>query len=149
MKVKCIHNTGQFLSSDLINGQYLGWNKEMEFVTITPNNLYIVYAISIINHHKFYMICCDDYGNIDYPQILPYELFEVIEKEWSKYWHKKSPLPSESNYDIGFKEYVEEPYFYGNLLEGYKRELDIFAHWKRLIDEENRDDSEELSFDKI
>lgn len=35
------------------------------------------------------------------------------------------------------KEYAEEPYFYGNLLEGYKRELDIFACWKKLIDEEN------------
>lgn len=83
------------------------------------------------------MICDDAYGYIDFPQLLPYELFEVSEKEWSRYWHKQSPLLNESDYRIGFKEYIEEPYFYGNLLEGYKRELGIFALWKRLIDEEN------------
>lgn len=139
MKIRCIHNTGQFLNSDLL-GRYDGWNEKMEFLSITPNNLYIVYAISIINNHKFYMICCDDYDGIyiNFPRLLPFELFEVTEKEWSKHWYKQSSIPSESDYKIGFKEYVEEPYFYGNLLEGYKRELDIFAHWKRLIDEENK-----------
>lgn len=74
------------------------------------------------------MICDDSYanGSIDYPQILPYELFEVIEEDWSKYSHMQTPIKDKANLKLGFKEYVEEPYFYGNLLEGYKRELDVF-----------------------
>lgn len=86
------------------------------------------------------MVCCDDFDGeyINFPRLLPFELFEVTEKEWSIHWHIQSHIHCESDYHIGFKEYVEEPFFYGNLVEGYKRELDIFANWKRLIDEENR-----------
>lgn len=47
MKVKCLCNTGQHLNPDLFK-KYHGWNEKMEFPFITPNNLYLVYAISII-----------------------------------------------------------------------------------------------------
>lgn len=134
---KCKYNSGHYLDSALFE-KYYGWHDQMIFNELTIGRSYIIYAILKIENYKFYMICGDDYDGIyiNYPQILPSELFEITNNNRSKYWIDSQKTHSNSNYRIGFKEFVEEEFFYGNLVEGYEREINIFQKWKSLIDEE-------------
>ncbi len=38
--------------------------------------------------------------------------------------------------DIGFPDILNDEYFYGGVVEGYRKEVQIFQRWKKLIDEE-------------
>ncbi len=140
MIVKYINNTGKCLPERLFILQ--GWNPDKEFHSITIGKNYIVYAISCNLGHPFYMICSDDYNgtNINYPELLPACLFEVIDDRYSIYWIEKEIKNDKGRYMntkvIGFKEFVKNKYFYGNLLEGYKKEVKQFALAKELIDKE-------------
>ena len=142
MIIKCIDNSGNRLPERLL--VLHGWNEDMEFNGITVGKNYTVYAISIHFDHPFYMICGDDYNgvNINYPELLPGCLFEIIEDSYPSYWIEQNIKNNKSGYEntkrIGFKEYVENEYFYGNLLEGYKKEVMQFAVAKELIDKENK-----------
>jgi len=39
--------------------------------------------------------------------------------------------------DIGFEEILNDKYFYGNLVEGFERNVQAFLTVKRKIDQEN------------
>src|SRR3989339_1517063 len=123
MIIKCIDNTGRDLPLELFS--HRGWNKEMKFHEITIGKKYIVYAISYVEDHPFYMICGDDYDGqyVNYPSLLPSILFEIIDETKSKFWvtETKDNLDFESgkNSDVGFKEFLKDEYFYGKLVEGY------------------------------
>ena len=115
----------------------------MEFHEVTVNKKYIVYAISYHFDHPFYMVCGDDYDGeyVNYPHLLPGCLFEVIDDRYSNHWIEKEIKNDKSGYEntkrVGFKEYVENEYFYGHLLEGYKKEVKQFAQAKELLDKES------------
>ena len=131
MIVKCVENTGKNLPKELFS--YHGWNREMEFVKVTIGKKYVVYAIKYFLGHPFYMICGDDYDGlyINYPELVPSVLFEVIDNSESIFWI------SNRKKDIGFKEIIEDEFFYGNLLEGDEENVKIFSSMKRKIDNEN------------
>jgi hypothetical protein len=141
MIVKCCNTTGEYLPSKLFS--YYGWTKEMDFHGITIGKEYIVYAILFIEDHPFYMICRDDYDGqyINYPSLIPSILFDIVDEKKSKFWVTKTKnninTDSSKNVDIGFKELFQNEYFYGNLVEGYEKEIKIFSLIKKKIDEEN------------
>lgn len=140
MIVRCINNIGLNIPSQLFS--HAGWNKEMEFHEITIGKKYVVYAILHIEDHPFYMICGDDYDGlyVNYPNLLPSVLFEIIDETKSKFWltETKNSLNNESgkNTDAGFKELFKDKYFYGKLVEGYENEIKIFSLIKNKIDNE-------------
>ena len=95
----------------------------MEFVKVTIGKEYVVYAIMYIENHPFYMICGDDYDGqyVNYPELKPSALFEIIDDTLSKFWitDSKNNLKDYSGMkkDVGFKEMLENEFFYGNLLQ--------------------------------
>lgn len=131
MIVKCIENTGKNLPKELVS--FHGWNREMEFVKVTIGKEYVVYAIVYIENHPFYMICGDDYDGlyVNYPELVPSVLFEVIDNSKSIFWI------SNKTKDIGFKEIIDDEFFYGNLIEGEEENIKIFSSMKIEIDKEN------------
>jgi hypothetical protein len=141
MIVKCIENTGINLPTQLFS--HPGWNNEMEFPEISLGKKYVVYAILYVEDHPFYMICGDCYDEefVNYPDLLPGNLFEIIDNTNSKFWIivKKGNFNFESgkNRNVGFKELLRDEFFYGNLVEGYENEVKIFSSIKKKIDEEN------------
>lgn len=140
MIVKCIENTGENLPKELLT--YHGWNKEMVFLKVTIGKEYVVYAIMYVENHPFYMICGDDYDGlyVNYPELVPGVLFEIVDNSKSFYWMLNSIENKEeriSRKNIGFKEIIEDKFFYGNLLEGDEENVKIFSCIKRKIDNEN------------
>lgn len=132
MIVKCKEDKGKNLSTQLFS--HPGWNDEMEFAELTIGKTYIVYAIIHVEAIPFYLICGDTYDGVyvKYPSLLPSSLFEIIHNQQSTLWELK-----QNTKDVGFKEILNEKYFYGNLVEGLKREVQIFLSVKRDIDQEN------------
>jgi len=41
--------------------------------------------------------------------------------------------------DVGFPEILDDEYFYGGIVEGYKKEVETFALYKKMIDQESID----------
>lgn len=72
---------------------------------------------------------CDDISE-DLPSKFPYYIpmcyFEIVDNSPSQYWIKKNNI-------IGFKELVEEEYFYYNLSEDRQREQEIYLHYRQLM----------------
>lgn len=141
MIVKCLDNTGINLPTQLFS--HYGWSKEMEFPEVTVGEKYVVYAILYVENHPFFMVCGDDYDGeyLNYPNLLPSSLFEIIDSTKSKFWLTKTKgnlnFKSSKNKDVGFKELLKDEYFYGKLVEGYENEVKIFSSIKKQIDEEN------------
>ncbi len=138
MKIKCLENTGLNLPKSFFE-QY-GWSENMKFQGLSVDKFYNVYAIFTLYNHPCYLICNDFYDGEHYahPMFLPGCLFEVIDVTPSKYWIKRRFNDKEHDMnDVGFPEILDDEYFYGGIVEGYKKEVDTFANYKKLIDQEN------------
>jgi hypothetical protein len=139
MKVKYLFNTGKVLPKDVYKENK--YDEASEF-QVTVNKEYIVYGITTIKKYNWFLICDDTYDGtyIYYPLYLPCQLFTIIDGKISKYWLIKEGVDEydhgERIIKFGFQELIEEEYFFGNLVEGYKREIKIFQDYKRLIDAE-------------
>ena len=138
MRVKCLYNTGKYTPKDFFV-QY-NWNEEMKFFGLTIGKEYTVYAVFILFNHPCYLICNDIYDGVSYahPMFYPATLFEVMDNTPSKYWIKrKINFNNKDNMnDIGFPDLLNDEYFYGGVVEGYRKEVQIFQRWKKLIDKE-------------
>lgn len=142
MEIKCVYNTGKNISNILY--ELYGYSIDMEFRDLTIDKVYIVYAIFIMKGVKWYLICSDKYNgiNINYPEFFPSSLFDIVNHMPSQYWISKEMKDDYSNnknlvINIGFPSILKEEFFYGNLVEGYNREVSIFNEYKNLIDMEN------------
>ncbi len=138
MKVKCLYNTGKGLPEVYRENKY-DTNSEFQ---VTINKEYFVYGITTIKKYNWFLICDDTYDGVYgyYPLYLPCHLFTIIDGKISKYWIAGEGIDeydkSERIIRFGFRELIEEKYFNGNLVEGYKREVGIFQNYKRIIDSE-------------
>lgn len=132
MIVECIENKGINLPEEILSRH--GWDKSMKFEELTVGKTYSVYAIMHIQDIPCYLICSDIFDGqyITYPSLLPYSLFKTTQNKHSELWRTK-----EGSKDIGFKEVLHDEYFYGRLVEGYKREVQIFLALKAKVDQEN------------
>lgn len=132
MIVECIDNSGISLPDILLSHQ--GWSRSMIFEQVTVGKSYIVYAIIHVKNIPCYMVCSDYFDGqyITYPSLLPNSLFKTIQNLQSKFWQL-----NQDSKDLGFKDMLYDKYFYGNLVEGYEKEVQIFASIKSKIDLEN------------
>ena len=96
---------------------------------------YTVYGIFIDKELSmpFYFICEEDRDA--YPLARSAEFFKIIDSKPSSYWRF---IYSSKRQGLYFPEWAEDEYFYGNLIDGKKKEEAIFAKYRKLMDEESR-----------
>lgn len=138
MRVKCLYNTGKYTPKDFFVQH--NWTEEMKFIELTIGKEYTVYAVFILFNHPCYLICDDFYDGVSYahPMFYPASLFEVIDNTPSRYWIQrriKHGIEHNMN-DVGFPDILNDEYFYGGVVEGYQKEVQVFQQWKCLIDRE-------------
>lgn len=129
MKVKCITNKVSSLPREILNNYKISYE---EFF-IKEDKEYVVYAVMIYLGYIWYCICDERYTNC--PMWHPSTLFELTNDRLSRYWifsfneenHKKLPY-------LSFPEWSNDPYFYGELVDGGKKEISLFNKYKNLMD---------------
>ena len=139
MKIRCINNTGKNTPKSFFSQH--GWTKEMVFVELTVGKEYTVYASFTLFNQQCFLICDDFYDGVYYahPMFYPACLFDVVDDTPSKYWIRRRIKHNNEDDldDVGFPDILNGEFFYGGVVEGYKREVNVFQKWKKLIDEEN------------
>lgn len=125
----------------------INWQIEYTEFPLTLNKEYTVYAIECTGKGRFinYFIL-DDSGSI-YPNNYPSEFFEITDNKLSQYWENKNGMHlfNKSKLKcpelIAFKEWVENPFFEGDMIENNNDALKTFKKYKELIDVEYPDHS--------
>ncbi|MCL1467581.1 hypothetical protein [Argonema galeatum] len=130
MRIRCIANTGAFLSETYLDPA-VGRSKETEF-QLTIGKEYTVYTLYQWQGSIWYYICDDGYTY--YPQQNPAPLFEVIDNRLSSYWRFK--VYPTGLLKLAFDEWLSDQYFYDKLTDGEETEILIFEKLKELIDAE-------------
>ena len=130
MQIRCIANTGEFLSETYLDPA-VGRTKQTEF-QLTIGKEYTVYALYQWQGSIWYYICDDGYTY--YPQQNPAPLFEVIDNRLSSYWRFK--VYPNGLLKLAFEEWLSDRYFYDKLTDGKEKEVLIFEKLKELIDAE-------------
>ena len=154
MKIRCIINKLNQISDEKLKSEL-----ETHIQKHYPNEPiygleigeeFTVYAIIILQNGwpKYGVVPSGDAlnGFYYYSSIL----FEVIDPRPSKYWifqHEAYNYRKEldSCTTLAFKEWIEENYFYSNLIDGDdkdRRELKVFIEYKKLMDEEFKEVNE-------
>lgn len=138
MKIKCITNKTSALSQEISQNYEISY----EEFSVKEGFEYTVYALGMNYGHIWYCICDDNY--FFYPNWNPSTLFEIVDNRLSRYWvlgfreqnNKKIPL-------LSFCEWVNDEYFYGELVDGNANEPNavIFRKYKELLDLEFPDSS--------
>ena len=130
MRIRCIANTGTFLSETYLDPA-VGRTKETEF-QLTIGKEYTVYALYQWQGSIWYYICDDQYTY--YPQQNPAPLFEVVDNRLSSYWRFK--VYPNGLLKLAFSEWLSDQFFYDKLTDGEQREVLIFEKVKELMDAE-------------
>lgn len=144
MKVKCILNTAKELPETVLDREPYGtFKKEKNFSGITIGRVYTVYGFTIRKDLVWYYICDDNYNERDslpYPLWYPSLLFEIIDRRLSKYWEFDAQpgerCESLSGVIVAFPEWVNDPFYYDRLTDGFESEVALFSKYKKLIDAE-------------
>lgn len=135
MKLKCIEN-----KSDRIR-EVIGHEiSQIETYPLIIGKEYTVYAIEENKNQIWFCICDESY--FLYPMWRPYPLFEIVDNKLSRYWifaldsstEKATPI-------ISFPEWANDPYFYGELVEGGPIDPNAvcFKKYRELMDLEFSD----------
>ena len=130
MRIRCIANTGTFLSETYLDPA-VGRTQETEF-QLTIGKEYTVYALYQWQGSIWYYICDDQYTY--YPQQNPAPLFEVVDNRLSSYWRFK--VYPNGLLKLAFSEWLSDQFFYDKLTDGEQREVLIFEKVKELMDAE-------------
>lgn len=131
MKVKCIFNRGENLPQEYLNA-HTGYNPKTEF-SIIKDKIYVVYGIICLRFKILYLICDEDY--MYYPIGNPAPLFEVIDNKLSMYW-VLNYCRKKDYFEIVFKEWFQESYYYDKLTDGETSAVSIFQKYKKVLDAE-------------
>lgn len=135
MKVECIKNLCKEIPAKIYEGLQ-GYSVDSRF-DIEVGQKSIVYGITIIKKHLWYLINID---NLPYLIYYPSALFKIIDSRLSRYWHVAESRDDEDSGAIiikfGFKELVEDEFFYGEYLEDYPKNVEIFQKYIELMKKE-------------
>ena len=125
MKIKYIGN---------LNGKFTEKIKELNFPYENEKigNIYTVFAISNFSGYTSY--CIDE--ELSQPMWYPHILFEIIDPRISRYWiyKLKANLSNKAFPFFGFSEWVQDPNFYTNLVDGDVEEMKIFEKYKKKME---------------
>jgi hypothetical protein len=95
---------------------------------------FVVYAMRMNCGYIWYFIC--QHEKATYPFWYPSPLFTVEDDRISKYWVFTNNINEDfdyKNYTWAFPEWARDKYFYGQLVEDYPRELEVFKKYKELM----------------
>lgn len=103
-----------------------GWGNAGPYLTVSK--LYVVLAVKDEGGVRWVLICHDmsDETTSRFPNFIPVDFFEIADGTPSEYWVEGDNI-------IGFKELVEDKYFYYNLSEDEPRALEIFLRYRKLM----------------
>jgi hypothetical protein len=135
MRVLCISNSGADLPEDCLN-QSLGFTADTDFALI-PGKTYTVYGFTLFLGYVWYYLCDEDFSY--YPIWSPAPLFEIVDHRLSSYWefyYRFGPSVGDANLIVSFPEWTSDPLYYDKLTNGEREAVDIFCHYKKLIDDE-------------
>ena len=112
------------------------YNISSEF-NVDIGQISTVYGILTIKKHLWYLVARDE---MEGPMYYPSHLFEIIDGRISKYWFAKEGKDQYDNntpiIQFGFKELVDDEYFYGELLEDNPVNEEVFKLYKTSMDNE-------------
>lgn len=139
MKIKCTTTKVASLPDKISKNYQISYDAFF----LKEGKEYIVYALRIYLGYIWY--CISDEIDMFYPCWNPSTLFEISDNRLSRYWifsteneedQKKSPF-------FSFPEWANDPYFYGELIEGNSGDANavIFRKYKELMDLEFPDAS--------
>ncbi len=136
MKIKCITNNVESLPKEMPK------NYSNANTSIKEGKEYIVYALCTYQGYAWYCICNEYY--LFYPIWTPFLFFKLIDNRLSRYWIFS--LDKDNNKQVpflSFPEWAQDPYFYGELVEGNSMNNNalIFRKYKELMDLEFSDSS--------
>nr|BFD33036.1 hypothetical protein GTC16762_26540 [Pigmentibacter ruber] len=135
MKIKCIKNKLLEIPDSLIKEKIKEKIKIDENISLKfkIGKEYTVYGLLICDGILNYYICSNEGDECPYSE---YSLFfEVIDNRPSKFWRFFYDINDSSIMQI-FKEWNEDIFFYGNLVDGDRKEVEIFKKYKKLMDDE-------------
>lgn len=90
-----------------------GW-KESTILPIDVGQKSVVYAIYRLNGSPWYLV---NVTGLRYPMFYPAAIFSIVDSRLSKYWIIHQSDEYSNSIKIGFKEMVEDEYFYGEYIE--------------------------------
>jgi hypothetical protein len=138
MKVECATNKFKDIPKTVYDELY-GYSFDTE-LPIEIGQQSVVYGITTIKKHLWYLVNVEGLAD---PMYYPCHLFKIIDGRLSKYWMAKEGQDYYDNnasiINFGFKEIVEEEYFYGELIEDNPINVSIFRKYKELMDREYTD----------
>lgn len=144
MKVSCIKNSLKSIPSNVYEGLQ-GYSVETEFSELEIGQQFVVYGINTFKKYPWYLIKVE---GLAYPMYYPAHLFKIIDGRLSKHWIVQEGQDDYDNevqiLEIGFKELVENKFFYGELIEDNSANNAIFNKYKALLDVEFPDNNNPL-----
>lgn len=133
MRVKCIMNSAERLSDELIQPT-LGLNRDHIF-SLKIGKEYVVYGMTYFLGCLWYYICDEDYTY--YPIWNPSPLFNITDNRLSCHWEIAMHIRGDEMVPvISFREWVANPLFYDKLTDGDDESVQLFRQYKKLMDEE-------------
>lgn len=135
MIVECISNRMRDIPKFVYDGLE-GYNLKTE-LPIEIGQKSIVYGIITIKKNLWFLI---DIKGLKYPMYYPSQLFKILDGRISKYWEIKEFIDRDDDngkgLKFGFKELIDDEYFYGELLEDSQKNIEIFNKYRRIMIEE-------------
>lgn len=131
MKVKCIKNSGDTFSEELLKQ---GYNRD-SIINLEIPKEYVVYGISLFNGELDYLILGE---NENLPSWYPGELFEVSNPLQPLEWYfadLKHSKATTLEYIWGYKELALNDTHALGLIERENKDIEIFLKRKAEIDE--------------
>ena len=117
-----------------LNYENLSYTDETEFDELEVGQQSVVYAIVIMNGTQWYLI---DFEQLTHPMFYPKAFFKIEDWRISKYWVAKEQQDEYDNNNLvlnfSFPEFLDDEYFYGELLEDNPKQLAIFRKYQTLL----------------
>ena len=118
------------------------WQIIPDNLSLKDSQTYIVYAIEF-NEEGHERFCVLESGII-FPSSFPSDLFDIVDTRISKFWdsvddYKKLEKPKVFPRVISFKEWRENEYFHGEMVENIGEANYIFSQYQQVMNLEFKD----------
>ena len=138
MRVRCVTNKISNLPADsIVARQKRHYFGNDDFVHLTPNKTYVVYALVECQHEKWIYIADDDYPSVWYPLGYLLDFFEVVDERVSKLWKTEVEVACGDAMRgnlRAFEEWTADPNYYGRLVDRGRLEVMLFKERKEFMD---------------
>ncbi len=125
--------------------KYIGSKCAIDEFRLTIDKIYTVLGIKYTNEENIDFMIIDD-SNVSIPMFYPTNCFEIIDFRISTYWKGHFDVYYPINIKqypilITFKESSDNMFFWDDLINGKKKNIDTLLMYKSLMDNEFPDDN--------